>query len=497
MVPAVALVARDKEPDMVSKTVYKHIRGFVAIWLSITFVMGLSTFLAIYFTYNPSSVDPGSSNPLPLETLGQETPEEAPPAPAIVLSSVTPEPRPATEFVTQESRVSAVIAIDTTEIPTLASTAEPTPTPTPLPVADRRYQVGIQVEHAPDLIPDNQDAWYNSVAGDLGLGWVKQQVRWEIMEPQPGEIDWRALDVVMPSAEKFGIKLLLSVVSAPDWAREPEVFLERHGPPADPQAYANFLAALLKRYPGRIHAIEIWNEQNSDREWTSVKGLNAADYVQLLRTSYETIKAIEPGVIVISGGLSPTGINDGVSAYDDFNYMDQLIDAGMLDWADCVGAHHYGYNIGPDYRYNEIPDDPEATFRGPFDNPHHSWSFRSTLEGYANRIRSAGHVTKLCLTGFGWPSAEDLESQREGIDFAHDNTLAEQAEWLPRALSNMADWDFVWLAFIWNFNYGPQAGWAADNDNVPYSLIGPGFNFRPAYDAIRAWQRDYQTRESS
>ena len=76
---------------MVTKTVYKQIRGFVAIWLSITFVMGLSTFLAIYFTYNPSAVDPGSSNPLPLGTLGQEIPEEAP-APVIILPSVTPEP---------------------------------------------------------------------------------------------------------------------------------------------------------------------------------------------------------------------------------------------------------------------------------------------------------------------------------------------------------------------------------------------------------------------
>lgn len=480
---------------MVTKTVYKQIRGFVAIWLSITFVMGLSTFLAIYFTYNPAAVDPGSSNPLPLGALGQETPEEAP-APVIVLPSVTPAPTSSPTSVTQEPTV-PVMAYEATDIPTLTSTPEPSPTPTLLPVADSRYQVGIQVEHAPDLDPDNQDAWYSSVAGDLGISWVKHQVRWELMEPEQGKIDWSALDLVMPSAEKFAIKLLLSVVTAPDWAREPGVVLERHGPAADPQVYADFVAAILKRYPGKIHAIEIWNEQNIDREWTSVNGLNAADYVKLLQTSYETIKAIEPGIIVISGALSPTGINDGVGAYDDFNYMDQLIAAGMLNWADCVGAHHNGYNIGPDYRYNEIPDDPNASFRGPFDNPHHSWSFRSTLEGYANRVRAAGKDTKLCVTEFGWPSAEDLEGVREGFDFAYDNTLEEQAEWIPQALSNMADWDFVWLAFIWNFNYGPQAGWAVDNDNVPYSLIGPGFNFRPAYDAIRAWQRDYQTRTRS
>lgn len=480
---------------MVTKTVYKQIRVFVAIWLSITFVMGLSTFLAIYFTYNPSAVDPGSSNPLPLETPEQAATEEAP-APAIVLPSVTPEPTSTPLTVTPEPNV-PVMAREATDIPTLTSTPEPSPTPTLIPVVDMRYQVGIQVERSPDLNPDEQEGWYGSIARELGMNWIKHQLRWNRMEQEQDQIDWSPLDFIMPIAEKFGIKLLLSVVTAPDWAREPDAFLGRDGPPADPQLYADFVAKIVKRYPGRIHAIEIWHEQNIDREWTSVNGLSAADYVSLLRKSYETIKAVDPGIIIISGGLSPTGINDGVSAYDDFSYMDRLIDAGMLEWADCVGAHHKGYNVGPGYRYNEIPDDPSASFRGPFDNPHHSWSFRSTLEGYANRIRAAGKTTKLCVTKFGWPSAQDLEGVREGFDFAFDNTLEEQADWIQNAMSSMDEWDFVWLAFIWNFNHGPYAEWAIDNDNVPYSLIGPGFSFRPAYDAIRAWQRDYQTRTGS
>ncbi len=322
------------------------------------------------------------------------------------------------------------------------------------------------------------------------MRWVKQQVRWEQVEAVQGEIDWSILDFVMPSARRFDIKMLLSVVTAPDWARETGVFLERHGPPADPLAFAGFVAEIVKRYPGSVHAIEVWNEQNIDREWTSVQGLRAEDYVALLRATYETIKAIDPGIIIISGALSPTGVDDGIGAIDDFRYMDLQIEAGLLDWADCVGAHHNGYNVSPDYRYNEIPSDNGAVFRGPFDNPHHSWSFRSTLEGYANRIRTAGYDTKLCVTEFGWPSAEDLPGARAGFEFALDNTLAEQAEWIPRAMSNMEEWGFVWLAFIWNFNYGPQAGYAISNDNVPYSLIGPGYNFRPAFGAIREWQQD-------
>ena len=464
-----------------ASTVRRQIRGFVIIWIVITFVMGLSTFLAIYFTYSPAARGAGASNALPLNTAGGSD-EEA--AVVIVLPSIPPPPT----FTASPASPTEVIPIAAAEI---TDTPPPSPTPTRRPVDDRRYQVGIQVQHSLDFNPDNQDGLFRSVADDLGLGWVKQQVRWELMEPTAGEIDWSALDFVLPSAEKFGIKLMLSIVTAPDWAREEGVELGRHGPPADPQTYADFVAKILRRYPGRIHAIEVWNEQNIDREWTSIGGLRAANYVALLRRAYETIKEIDPGVIVISGALSPTGLNDGVRAYNDFIYMEQLIAAGMLDWADCVGAHHNGYNVGPDYRFHEIPNDPTAVFRGPFDNEHHSWSFRSTLEGYASRI---GPDARLCVTEFGWPSSQDLEGFPAGFEFAQDNTLTEQAQWTAKAMGNMEAWGFVWLAFIWNFNYGPQAGYAAENDNVPYSLIGPGFTFRPAYDAIRAWQQDYLVR---
>ena len=476
---------------MVSRSVYKQIRGFVIIWLAITFVMAMATFLSIYFTSGAARQDANSGNPLPLDT--DENAEAEATAVLLVLPSASPQPTFTPTLAPPEPTMPVFIEEITLE-PTMTPIPTSTPQPTPLPVELKRYEVGIQVEESPDFNSEYQDNWYRSVAADLGMRWVKQQVRWEQIELQRGEIDWRLLDFIMPSARKFDIKMLLSIVTAPDWAREPDASLERHGPPADPQTFAAFVAAILKRYPGRVHAIEVWNEQNLDREWTSAQGLSAENYVALLREVYETVKALEPGVIVISGGLSPTGVDDGVTAVDDFDYMERQIEAGMLDYADCVGAHHNGYNVSPDYRYLDIPDDPTAIFRGPFTNKHHSWSFRSTLEGYAQRIRAAGSDAKLCVTQFGWPSSEDLGGARQGFEFSLDNTLAEQAEWIPKAMSNMETWGFVWLAFVWNFNFAPQAGYAISNDNVPYSLIGPDFTFRPAYDAVKAWQRDYLAR---
>jgi hypothetical protein len=335
------------------------------------------------------------------------------------------------------------------------------------------------------------------VRDKLHMQWFKQQVRWEDVEPAQGEYNWTALDLALPLASEYGLKVMLSIVTAPGWARESGVNLEQHGPPANPQVYADFVGAILERYPHMVHAVEVWNEQNLDREWTSSRGLSAANYVELLRVTTQSVKAIDPGVIIISGALAPTGgwTEGGVqTAIDDFNYLDSLINAGLLNYADCVGAHHNGYNIGPSQPWDSVANDPAASFRGPFDNKHHSWSFYSTLQTYANKIQLAGGDQPLCITEFGWASTEDLGGFPPGFEFANDNTLAEQAEWTVEALDNMEEWGTVWLAFIWNYNYGPQAGWDTNNDNVPYSMIGKDWVFRPVFDEVSAWQQAYNER---
>jgi len=290
------------------------------------------------------------------------------------------------------------------------------------------------------------------------------------------------------------INVMLSIVTAPEWAREQGVNVDRHGPARTNDLYVNFVRTILERYPGQVFAIEVWNEQNLDREWTSLRGLSATNYVSLLRDTYNMVQEVSSGTIVISGALSPTGLDDGIGAIDDFRYMEQMINAGMLDVVDCVGAHHNGYNIGPTVVYTNVPNDPSAIFRGPFDNPHHSWSFRSTLEGYTQRIRAAGSDKKLCVTEFGWAVTEDLAGTPRGFEFADDNSLEEQAQFFADALEYMESGGNVWLAFIWNLNYGAQANWDPANDNTPYSLIGPGFEFRPAFDAIREWYAAYEQR---
>jgi hypothetical protein len=477
--------------------VRRQIRDFVLIWTGITFVMGACTFLAIFWVLGQGApLIPGSQRNFSLPTpSGQAAALDSTPIPTRQ-AVIQPTPLPASPTAQSQAVQAPTQAIQQagpTQPPPTPSPAPPTPTL--LPINDKRYSVGIQVQYSLDFNPKNQDLWSREVAEKLGMEWFKQQVRWEEFEKERGNIDWGVLDLVTTSAAKYNLKMMISVVTAPDWAREPGVNLKKHGPPANNADYVNFVTAILKRYPNRVHAVEVWNEQNLDREWTSTRGLKAENYVALLRDTYTAVKQIDPGVIVISGALSPTGFSDGVGAWDDYVYLDQLIKAGLLNYTDCVGAHHNGYNIGPSVAWDSVPNDPSATFRGPFDNKHRSWSFRSTLQAYASRIALANGQQKLCVTEFGWPSTEDLGGSPDGFSFANDNTLKEQSAWTIEAINNMEQWNIVWLAFIWNLNYGPQAGWDPKNDNVPYSIIGKDWKFRPVYDAIIEWNAQRKSKQ--
>jgi len=426
----------------------QQIRILAFVWMGVIVLVGVCTFLSILWALNrraeQTSAQGGSAGPIAPPLQGDQ------PTPTIGGLN-----------------------------PTLPPGVTPSLAPTIPPRQDTAFGYGIQVQaHM------NTEQTLVQVQ-QLGLGWIKQQIRWADLEPQAGSPNWDALDAVFAATAAHNLRVMVSIVDAPDWARS--VTAEgKAGPPDDPQLYVNYVSQLVQRYRGAIHAVEIWNEQNLDREWYTAGGLSAASYINLLAPTAAAIHQIDPGVIVISGALAPTGWDDGVTAIDDFRYMQEMINAGLLDHVDCVGAHANGINLPPDIPYDAGFNDTTALFRGPFDNPHHSWSFYSTLRGYHDMIVAAGRNTPLCVTEFGWATVEGMEGQpRQGFEFAIDNTLEEQADNIVRAFQLMHEWDFVWLAFLFNLDYSPKAGGNTQDDSTLFSIVFPDGSPRPAFEALR------------
>jgi hypothetical protein len=366
-----------------------------------------------------------------------------------------------------------------------------------LPYPASGFGYGIQV-HA--LIPGtDNNLWMTMVRDKLGLQWVKLQVRWQDMELQPGQIDWSTLDNAMDAACSNGLRVMLSVIAAPEWTRANPLPKELgEAPPDDYQLYANFVGQLIDHYPGKIAAIEVWNESNLEGEWNTPGGVDAAEFVRLMQAAHAAIKSRDPGITVISGAPAPTGINCNGGPFptscqptgrpiivDDASYLTQFITAGGLNYADCVGTHSNGTNLPPTADGANPPPDTGYTFKGPWTTPHYSWALRSQVETYAKIMQAAGVNKPQCLTEFGYASPVD-GVVTPGYEFASDVSEELQAEYLVAAYEWMRDSGLVEMAFLFNLDYGPKGGDPASDDNVLFSLLSRGSTPRPAFDAIGA-----------
>ena len=340
------------------------------------------------------------------------------------------------------------------------------------------FGYGVQAH----VIRTGQDGLAMDKTREMGFSWMKQQIEWRIFESSPGQYGFGYIGPIVGAANLRGINLLFSVVNAPDWAREPGFDASVGGPPADPQTYANFVGRLAGEYCGSsLKAIEVWNEQNLHYEWGN-KPLNPAEYVALLRPSYAAIKAACPSIYVISGALTPAG-NNGNFAMDDFRYLEEMFKQGVAHYADGIGAHPSGYNVPASVTWQDgcaAIQQSGNTFNGACDNPHHSWSFRSTMEGYRNIavVYGAAHLP-IWPTEFGWAAGGAFHP---AYAYANDNSYEEQAAWTVEAYQMMRAWGWVGPAFLWNLNFRVVAN---GTEKAQWGIVRNDWSPLPVYDALR------------
>lgn len=352
----------------------------------------------------------------------------------------------------------------------------PQPTPAMIPMY---FGYGIQGH----VLNQDDERRVLAAVRDLGFTWFKQQVRWEAMEPHRGQRQWLELDELLDAADTQGVHVLFSVVAAPSWARESEADLTVSGPPADNEDFADYLGALASRYCGQLEAIEVWDEQNLHYNWGNLT-LSAESYVQMLAAASTAIREACPSMWIISGAPTPAGSAANL-VVDDFVYMQQMLEAGMANHVDGIGAHPSGYNVPPHATWQEactaIQEAGNAFFNGACDSPHHSWSFRSTLEGYrALAVQYGASDKPVVPTEFGWAVGEGY--YHHAYAFANDNSYQEQADWTVQAYAMMRDWGWIGPAFLWNLNF---AVLAPGTERELWGIVASDWSLRPVYTALK------------
>jgi hypothetical protein len=312
----------------------------------------------------------------------------------------------------------------------------------------------------------------------LGVGWVKLQVSWKLYQPQPnGYSDERftELDRLISASQKQGLSVLLSVSKAPEWSRSTA---EMDGPPTDYGLFEEFLRYLSGRYQGRVTAYELWNEPNLRREWNGAP-LSATDLVALTATGAAAIRSSDPKAIIISGAPAPTGINDGISAIDDRIYLSAMLNGGIAELVDVIGAHPYGWSNPPE----SSVANPAAGI--PSHADHASFFFQDTLNDYRDIVKNSGEEKQIWVTEFGWGSFERFNrSPPAGAEFMSAVSEWQQAQYVLTAYELAQSWEWVGPMVLWNLNFGPTLGHAFSE--AGYSLLHPDGGPRPVYEALRA-----------
>ena len=335
---------------------------------------------------------------------------------------------------------------------------------------------GFQVDYGNDY----QRAF--RLTREAGFGWAKLQVRWADWETARGKSDFAYLDQVVENAASQRLKLLFSVTTTPHWARPPGADMSVDGPPADPKTFAQFLGALASRYKGKVAAYEVWNEQNLSREWGGPGKMNAAEYVALLKSAYESIKAADRDALVLTGALTPSGEvtvpeMGGQLARDDIDFFKEMYQAGMKGHFDGVGVHPSGFNNAPDLDPRDSAVlDRQGTFRG-----HRSFYYRN-FELYHEVMAQEGDREKqLWFTEFGWASGG--QAGREWA-YAHENTERQQAEYLVKAFDIAKQRGYVGAMFVWNLNF-----FGTDYAKRAFAVLNPDWSPRPAHTALASMPR--------
>lgn len=99
---------------------------------------------------------------------------------------------------------------------------------------------------------------------DLGVGWVRIDVNWFVVEPREGAYDWREIDRVVDGARARGLQVFATLAYAPAWASE----ADGDGVPTNnvPRAgaYERFVEAAVRHLDGRVTHFGMWNEPNLD-----------------------------------------------------------------------------------------------------------------------------------------------------------------------------------------------------------------------------------------
>jgi len=355
--------------------------------------------------------------------------------------------------------------------------------PPPMVTALNPDMMGVQLDWNLD-----DPGWRNvmTASRSLGVGWIKLQASWAVLEPSPGQLggEFGKLRTHLAEARANGYKVLLSIAKAPAWARSSR---SEDGPPDNPDDMARFVGMLLDEIGGDVHAIEIWNEPNLRREWNGTLPFTGEGYMSLFKPVYEAIRQRSASMIVISAGLAPTATT--AVSVNDRDYLRQMYESGLGRYDVMVGIHPFGWANAPDARCCDT-----VAGQGWDDQPQ--FFFLDTIAAYRHIMLQFGHGrAKLWTTEFGWGTWEGFTGAPPE-PWMINNTTAQQADYNLMAFQIGQALDYMGGMFLWNLNFANTHSVSNGVEVAAYSLLivdsSQNVSARASFDAFVSRRQQMQ-----
>ena len=296
------------------------------------------------------------------------------------------------------------------------------------------------------------------------FGWQKSIFKWREMNPDIGVYNFNEADRVVSASMQAHIKTIARIDFQPWWSRSDQTYANAR--PDNLQWYADFVKIFADRYKtgspyGHVDAIEIWNEPNLRSEWGgTISQQSAADYVQMLSLSYAAIKSVDPSIMVVSAGLSPTGDYDGTAAPDD-QFLQWMYDAGMSGHYDILGLNANAQVADPTAAPGSVPGFADDSFY-----------FRRVEQQRAVEERN-GDTNPVWLMEYGWTS-DTVHPDRAWYAVSEQDKGTNILAAMRYARAN---WPWLGVMTLWGM---PDPSWTQDREEYWWMVSNPDGSDRPA-----------------
>lgn len=287
--------------------------------------------------------------------------------------------------------------------PASAVSAAQTPAPTPTASGGSDPILGM-IAGVAQWSDSGMAGRMNEVLATSHTRWLREGFYWSQIEPKPGTFTFAHYDRLVLLAAQRQVHLLVLLYNAPRWAARTSTSV-----PANPAAYAGFVAAVVGRYgPGgtfwqshpnlasyAVQTYEIWNEAYYSEG--NGGNYNPGRYARLVKAAVTAGRAANPSARFLLGAEMQGEFVQPKSGPRNFVWwVDALYQAvpDLNNYFDGVSVHPYGHDIT--HRSPATPDEP-----------YYGYDQMRRLELIRQQFVKHGAASKpFWITEVGWPTCK-------------------------------------------------------------------------------------------